>query len=73
MNTLWSVSCELSVADWELRRAATTQHHKRKRYHIMLTQEKIKIQSAISPECILLSHTVVLKTVNLAIINQDCL
>lgn len=44
------------VADWELQLAAAAQHHERVLYHILLAREKIKIQSTVSTECILLLH-----------------
>jgi len=38
------------MADWELPFLATAQHHERVSYHILLAQEKIKIQSVVSTE-----------------------
>ena len=45
-----------SVVEWELRQAVPAQYHKRLSYYISLAQDKIKIQSMFSTECILLLH-----------------
>jgi hypothetical protein len=43
------------TTDWELWLTATAKHFKRVTYHILLSQEKIEIESMVSTECILLS------------------
>lgn len=58
-SPLRSIGCWLMlvicVVDWQFWLAATAQPHKRT-YHIPLAQERIKIQSTVSTECLLLSH-----------------
>ena len=45
------------MPDWELGLTATVRHHERASFHhILLDQEKIKIPSMVSTECILSSH-----------------
>ena len=53
------------LADGELQLAATVQCCERWLYHILLAQENIKIQSAVSSECVsLLHHRKVKKLLN---------
>ena len=44
------------MADWEPRLSAAAQHHQRVWDHISLAQEKVKMRSTVSTECLLLSH-----------------
>lgn len=44
------------VADWELRLTAAAQRHQRVLCHISLVQEKLRIQSMVSTERILILH-----------------
>jgi len=44
------------MADQELWLIAAAHHHGGVLYHILLAQEKIKIQNIVSTECLSLSH-----------------
>ena len=44
------------VAAWELQLTAAAQHHERVSHRMWLAWERIKIQSTVSTECILLLH-----------------
>ena len=52
------------VADGELGLAAAAQHHKRILCHISLAWEKVKIQSTVSTEYLLLLHHHKVKIIN---------
>lgn len=44
------------MPDWELQLAATAQYHKIVSYHVLVAQEKIRIQTSVSTKRVFLLH-----------------